>query len=178
MFHPLAPERIALDLPGVKLIALVRDPVERAYSAHRHETARGFETASFEQAIELEPERLAGEMERMRADPTYQSLSHRHHAYVTRGRYAEQLSVVAKHCGHDNLLALDADAFFAQPAEHYRRVLAFLGLPSYKRAPLTKTNAQPRAPMPESLRRRLSRQFEAQDEALIEFLGGTPSWRR
>src|SRR3954470_4036326 len=53
MFHPLAAERIARDLPGIKLIALVRDPVERAYSAHRHEFARGFETEPFERAIEL-----------------------------------------------------------------------------------------------------------------------------
>ena len=44
MFHPLAAERIARDLPGVKLIVLVRDPVERAYSQHAHELARGFET--------------------------------------------------------------------------------------------------------------------------------------
>ena len=70
----------------------------------------------------------------MRADPTYESFSHRHHAYVMRGRYAEQLSVVAKHCGHENLLVLDADAFFARPDEHYRRVLAFLGLRPQKRA--------------------------------------------
>ena len=178
MFHPLAAERIALDLPGIQLIALVRDPVERAYSAHRHETARGFETEPFERAIDLEPQRLAGEVERMRDDPSYASFSHRHHSYVTRGRYAEQLSLVTKHCGHDNLLVLDADAFFAQPKEHYGRVLSFLGLRSHKRVPLTKTNAQPGAPMPESFRRRLAHQFEAQDEALVEFLGSTPSWRR
>src|SRR5580692_9445955 len=55
LFHPLAAERIAADLPGVKLIVLVRDPVERAYSAYTHERARGFETESFEQAIEREP---------------------------------------------------------------------------------------------------------------------------
>jgi hypothetical protein len=178
MFHPLAAERIALDLPGIKLVALVRDPVERAYSAHKHELARGYETESFERAIELEPERLDGERERMLADPAYESYSHRHHSYVTRGRYAEQLSVIAKHCGHDNLLVIDADAFFVQPAEHYRRVLSFLGLRWYDGVPLTKTNAQPGAPMPESLRRRLHTQFEAQDEALVEFLGSTPSWRR
>ena len=43
MYHPHAAARIARDLPGVKLIVLVRDPVERAYSQHAHELARGFE---------------------------------------------------------------------------------------------------------------------------------------
>jgi hypothetical protein len=178
MFHPLAPERIAHDLPGAKLIALVRDPVERAYSAHHHELARGFETEPFERALELEPERLAGEVERMRADPTYESVSHRHHGYVTRGRYAEQLAVLAAQCGRDNVLVLDADDFFAEPAKHYARTLSFLGLPSYDRSPLHKTNARPRAPMPESLRKRLRTEFDEQDEALVAFLEDVPSWRR
>src|SRR5690606_30511881 len=48
MHHPLAPERIARDLPGVKLIVLLRDPVIRAYSAHQHELARGFEAGPIE----------------------------------------------------------------------------------------------------------------------------------
>ena len=43
MFHPLAAERIARDLPAVRLIVLLRDPVERAYSAHTHEVARGYD---------------------------------------------------------------------------------------------------------------------------------------
>ncbi len=177
MFHPLAGERIATDLPGVKLIALVRDPVERAYSAHHHEQARGYETEPFERALELEPSRLAGEVERMRSDPTYQSFSHRHHAYVTRGRYAEQLEALAAHCGRDNLFVLDADAFFAEPDKHYARVLSFLDLPPHNGA-LGKTNARPRSPMPESLRRQLRSQFDDQDEALTPFIGDIPSWRR
>ena len=43
MFHPLAAERMAKALPNAQIVALVRDPVERAYSAYRHEYARGFE---------------------------------------------------------------------------------------------------------------------------------------
>src|SRR5205814_7641192 len=82
MFHPLAGARIAADLPGVKLLVLVRDPVERAYSAHAHEIARGFETEPFERALELEEQRCAGEVERILADPRYESHAHRHQAYV------------------------------------------------------------------------------------------------
>ena len=52
MFHPLAAERIFRDLPGAKLLVLLRDPVERAYSAHAHEVAWGFETEPFEQALD------------------------------------------------------------------------------------------------------------------------------
>ena len=82
---------MARHLPDVRILAMLRDPVERAYSAYKHELARGFETEPFERALELEDERLAGQAERMLADPDYQSFSHRHHAYVRRGQYAEQL---------------------------------------------------------------------------------------
>src|SRR5690348_14107616 len=65
MFHPFALERIAADLPSIKLIAMLRDPVERAYSSYKHEFARGFETeADFERALALEDERLEGEIEK------------------------------------------------------------------------------------------------------------------
>ena len=75
MFHPLAAERIDRDLPGVKVLVLLRDPVERAYSAHAHELARGFETEDFRTALDLEEERLDGEVERLLADPGYRSHS-------------------------------------------------------------------------------------------------------
>ena len=70
---PLAPHRIAADLPDVRVIALLRDPVERAYSAHSHESGKGFEKLSFAEAVEAEPDRIAGERERMLADPSYAS---------------------------------------------------------------------------------------------------------
>src|SRR4051794_32568362 len=51
MFHPLAGRRIADDLPGARMIILLRDPVERAYSAYTHEAARGWETETFGRAL-------------------------------------------------------------------------------------------------------------------------------
>ncbi len=69
MYHPHAINRIAADLPDVRLVVLVRDPVERAYSQHAHEVARGFETETdFVRALSLEQERLRGVTERMLAD--------------------------------------------------------------------------------------------------------------
>src|SRR4051794_26509489 len=54
LFHPLAARRMARDLPGVRIITLLRDPAERAYSAYVHEFARGYETEPFERALEME----------------------------------------------------------------------------------------------------------------------------
>nr|WP_328808823.1 sulfotransferase [Nonomuraea montanisoli] len=180
LFHPLAGERIAADLPGVKLLVLVRDPVERACSAHAHELARGFETEShFEYAVELEAARLDGAEESLRARPYSLHHSHRHHAYLARGRYSEQLDRLEPLFGRERILVLDSHAFFAEPEGVYDRVLEFLGVPHLGHPVFERHNGRSRPKsLPESVRRRLSDHFEAYDTRLVRWLGGEPSWRR
>ncbi|RAY14508.1 sulfotransferase [Actinomadura craniellae] len=178
MFHPLSAERIARDLPDVKLIALVRDPVERAYSAHAHELARDFETEPFERALELEEERLRGEAERMVADPAYLSFSMQHHAYRARGRYAEQLERLERLFGRERVLVVDSHDFFETPEPIYDGVLEFLGLPRAEYPQFDRHNARPRSPMPDSVRAELDAHFQPFDERLATWLGKPPSWRR
>ena len=177
-FHPLAGERIARDLPGVRLIMLVRDPVERAYSAHAHESPRGFETEPFERALELEAQRLAGEEERLVAEPHYRSHHHQHHAYLTRGHYVDQLERLTGLVGRDRLHLVDSDEFFTRPEEVYAGVLDFLGLPAWRPESFEKHNARPRAEMPAPLRARLEEHFAPYDARLAEWWGSTPAWRR
>ena len=87
LFHPAVPSRVATTIPNARLIAILRDPISRAYSQYHHELARGFETLPFLDALKSEEERLAGEAERLCADPSYRSFSHQHHSYVARGIY-------------------------------------------------------------------------------------------
>ncbi len=178
LFHPLAAGRIAADLPGVRLIVLVRDPVDRAYSAHAHELARGFETEPFERAVELEPQRLAGQAERMAADAGYLSHSHQHHAYVARGQYAEQLSRLEHLFGRDRIHVVDSGDFFTKPEPVYDGVLEFLGLHNRGYPAFEQHNARPRVPISESLRTRLDEHFTPFDAQLSSWLPAPPSWRR
>lgn len=178
MHHPSAPERIAGDLPGVKLVVLLRDPVERAFSAHKHELARGFETEpSFERAVELEPERLAGEIERIKAEPTYLSHSHRHHAYLDRGHYAEQLEVLFRLFGRDRVHVEFSEDFFGDPEPAFGKILDFLGLPQWRPDSFDRHNARP-GDMPDAMRRRLREYFDPHDEKLAALLGTVPAWKR
>ncbi len=180
LFHPLAGERIAADLPGVKLIVLVRDPVERACSAHAHELARGYETEShFEYAVELEVQRLAGAEEFLRAHPDIVHHSHRHHAYLARGRYAEQLDRLEPLFGLDRMLVLDSHRFFTEPELVYDRVLEFLGVPHLGYPIFERHNGRPLPkPLPESVRQALGDHFEVYDTQLTRWLEEDPSWRR
>ena len=178
LFHPLVAGRIARDLPDVRVLILLRDPVERAYSAHTHELARGYETEPFERALELEDERLAGEQERLVADPTYRSHAHQHQAYVHRGFYIEQVRRMTEAVGPDRVHVVDAEDFFADPEPVWRGVTSFLSLPDAAAPAFAKHNARPRSPMPASLRRRLTDDYQDSDRQLAEWWGRTPSWRR
>ena len=97
VFHPHGPDRVRAAVPNVRLILMLRDPVVRAFSQYQQEYARGFEDAeTFERALELEPGRLAGERERMLADPGYDSQAMQHYAYVARGRVRDPARGVAR----------------------------------------------------------------------------------
>jgi hypothetical protein len=178
MFHPLACERIARDLPGVKVLVLIRDPVERAHSAYAHEVALGYDDVPFEAALELEDIRLQGEVERILSDPQYVSHSHQHHAYRARGQYIEQLERLETLFGRQRIHVIDSGDFFEQPGRTYDAALEFLELPRRDYPPLDAQNVQPRRPMPESVRIALEKHFEPFDARLAKWLGRDPSWRR
>ncbi|WP_017597073.1 sulfotransferase family protein, partial [Nocardiopsis lucentensis] len=177
LFHPLAAERIARTLPEVLVVVILRDPVERAYSAHAHESARGFESEPFARAIDLEEGRLSGEEERLVADPLSYSFAHQHHAYLARGRYVEQLSRLERHLGRERIHVVDYADLFDGTARTLAGIERFLGIPSGPGTPPGRHNARRRSSMPEPLRAELTARFAESDARLAEWWGRTPSWR-
>jgi hypothetical protein len=176
LFHPHVPGRVAEHLPRVRLIALLRDPVQRAYSHYQHEVARGFETLSFEEAIEAEPARLAGETERLLAEPLHNSFAHQHHSYLARGRYAEQLDRWRPLFGDGQLLVLSSERFFAEPERTLRRVLDFLELPAFTPDGFQRHNAHHYRQMGRAVRGRLVEHYREPNRRLYQALGDDLGW--
>ncbi len=178
VFHPPGPDRVRAAVPNVRLILMLRDPVIRAFSQYQQEYARGFEDAeTFERALELEPGRLAGERERMLADPGYDSHAMQHYAYVARGEYATQLEAWRARFDPDRLLVVQAEEFFTDPETAYRGVLDFLGLPVPARPPSFKAhNARPAGGMAPETRMRLAEHFVEPNRRLEELLGRRLGW--
>lgn len=179
LFHPAVPERVAAMLPDVKLIAMLRDPVKRAFSHYHHEFEGGFETLpTFEEAIDAEPGRLEGEAERLLADPGYVSFSHQHHSYLARGHYAEQLEGWFAHIARERFLIFTSEEFYRDTATVYATVQDFLGLPHHPLAEFKTYNAHTYAPMAPATNARLRDHFREPDRALTELLGRDPGWDR
>jgi hypothetical protein len=178
IYHPFAIERMARELPEVKLVVMLRDPVERAFSAYKHECARGYEWETFENALELEDERLVGEIDRMRRYPTYESFPHRHHSYRHRGQYADQLDRVYRHFSRSQVHIIQSEEFFAEPAAEYRRLLVFLGLRPFESASFGRYNAEDGPPMLPRTRKTLEQHYRPYDERLASLLGRPLAWAR
>lgn len=178
MFHPAASRRASETAPDVKVIALLRDPVSRAYSNYWDRRATDTENLStFEAAIDAEEQRLAGvDNTRLVTDPAYYSFDHDNHSYLARGRYLEHLSSWIDAFPPDQLLILQAESMFTEPEEVFARVQRFLGIPVVGTIPLSKFNERSRAPMKDDTRARLADYYRPHNAALYEALGQDFGW--
>jgi len=176
MYHPFALERIARDLPQTKLVVMLRDPVERAYSAYRHELSRGYEWETFEKALALEDDRLIGELDRMRADVSYESFPHRHHSYRHRGHYADLLQRAFDLFPREQVHVIDSEMFFDKPALEYQRLLEFLGLSPFELSAFGRHNAEPGTPMEPATRQMLEEHYAVHNKRLAELLDWPSQW--
>lgn len=183
LFYPHAPRRIAKMLPRVKLIAMLRNPVDRAYSHYYHELAGGSERlSSFEEAIEQESERLAGVPEKMLEDECCYSFNHRHFSYLARGIYVDQLRLWMSQFSREQILIIKSEDFYADPAATFKQSLAFLELedfPPAGREGIFKRYNDTKPPrMDRTTRKRLIEFFSPHNARLYEFLGRDFGWEQ
>jgi hypothetical protein len=117
VYHPEAVRRISETLPDVKLIVLLRNPVDRAYSHYWHNRSRGKEPLEFEAALEAEPERIAAGGD-----------SRAVYSYADRGRYREQLERTFRHVPAERVLVRTFEALERDPADVFAAVCRFLDI--------------------------------------------------
>lgn len=125
LYWPRSLERIAAYNPHVRLIVMLRDPVERAWSHWRMETSRGVETRPFSWCIRQGRARL------FESEPWG---VHREFSYVERGFYGEQIERLFSIFPREQVLILLADELRAEPTGALAKVNDFLGAPAGRAA--------------------------------------------
>jgi hypothetical protein len=176
--HPAVPERVAAMLPDVRLIAILRDPVERAYSHYQLAHRNGREPLSFEQALAAEPKRLAGEEARLMSDPGYRGEAYGVQSYRTRGLYLEQLEHWWAAFPPERLLVLRSEDMFEQPGEVYAQAVAFLGLrPDTGRTAFAARNQVVYGDMQPETRAELAAFYAEPNRRLEQRLGRSMGWQ-
>jgi hypothetical protein len=171
---------VAQTLPHVKLIVLLRNPVDRAYSQYYHARDHGFATLSFEEAIEREEERAARERAMILQDEYYYSIEYMERGYLSRGMYVDQLQAWMKLFPREQFLILKSEEFYTDPATTVKQVLDFLNVPAAE-LQLSKETYKPYnnytyARMNPALRKHLIAYFEPHNARLYDYLGVNFGW--
>lgn len=179
LFHPLVAERVAAAMPTAKFIVTLRNPVDRAYSNYWERRGSDAEDLpTFEEAIDAEEGRLAGEVERIAAVPAYYSHHHDCHSYLARGRYLEQLQRWFDRFDRAQLLILPFEQITRSAPAAYTRLQEFLGLPVVDLPTLPHHNKLPVPPMDPATRQRLVEYYRPHNAALREALDIDIDWDR
>lgn len=168
LFGPEVPRRIARHLPDARLIAVLRNPIDRAFSNYWHSVKSGIETLDFESAIEQENERTSA------ADKT--ALGElKPYAYMARGFYHAQISRYLSFMDRDELAIVIFDDLRDDTENVLRTLYRFLGvdpgvLPD--RLDLTENRSVPdSAIISKRMRRHLAQVFSDDVRRLGELLG-------
>lgn len=112
-------DRIKHHLPNVKLIAVLRHPIERAYSNYQLVKRRSLETRSFEEAMN---DILISSKESLLHNPKVSDL------YLLRSMYGEQLAPYYKEFSKDQILIIFTDELKNEPKETFRRIVKFINV--------------------------------------------------
>lgn len=173
-----APTRVSKLVPDVKLIAVLRNPIDRAYSHFQFSRRDGTEECeSFEDALAREEERLRPEWERMAADTRYNSWNFGGWSYLARSRYAEQVERWLALFPREQFLFLKAEDMFSDPQSSLDATTEFLGLPPHRLDQATHLNVSPKyEALPAALRERLGDYFRPHNERLYELVGIDFGW--
>jgi hypothetical protein len=139
LYFPWVPELLGRHLPEARLVIVLRDPVDRAYSHYWKAIRDGRESLTFERALAAEGRRLRG--------------SHRDRvafSYRDRGFYMRQIEQFRPHFPRERMLVLRAEDLYGRPLEVLREVCAFIGAPPEFEVGEHRTDLE-HAPVPERL---------------------------
>lgn len=181
LYHPHVPKRVADFLPDCKLIILLRNPIDRAYSQFQFTLGKDFnihaDGTTFEEALKQEKAEFEEEWDKMVANPKYQSPLVQYGSMIDRGKYLPQIQRWEKYFPREKMLILSSEAFFKDPAKITKQVWQFLGVTD---APLQNKKAKNTglysSKMSPETAKMLEQQFKQHNEALFHHLDQTFDW--
>jgi hypothetical protein len=128
IFDEKVPNRIARDLKTRKFILLLRNPVERVISAYWHAHRLGVESRSLAQVVDDDMRRYRSELAGV-TDNSLSALALSRPSFLKRGIYHEAVARWQSVFSPQDLLVLQSESLFAEPAAAMTRIFDFLDIP-------------------------------------------------
>jgi hypothetical protein len=175
LFHPAVPERVAAVLPDAKLIAVLRDPVDRAVSHYQYQVKYGGERRPMAEAFAADEDRIEVEEDITAYDEFGHAINSR--SYLGRGCYARQLERWFKCFPREQSLVIESTTISRASRDGFYTVLDFLGVARVE--PATKEyNTVEYEPVDAGVREHLARLYEPYNRELFDLLGTEFAWSR
>ncbi len=127
IYHEAVPKRIYKFKKNIKLILLLRNPVERALSQYFHSVRLGLENLTLEEALKAEKDRLENSQTLIHI-PGQTNKSHQEHSYISRSRYEIQIQRYTNLFKAKNLLILKSEDIFKNNISSLNLLSTFLGI--------------------------------------------------
>jgi hypothetical protein len=176
IIHPLSPKRVFDIIPKVKIIVMLRNPIDRAYSHYQRELMNNNENLSFEDAINAETERIKDEISNIQEIPDYISKEFPDHAYLSSGFYADQLTRWFKYFPKEQFLIIKNEDFDQNPKLIFNNVLTFLDIPNFELPEYRKLHGIQYEPMKLDTRKKLVDFFQPHNEKLYSLIEKNFQW--
>ena len=166
-FNSHAPERIYQIAPDVKLIVLLRNPVDRSISNYYQDRKTGQVTKTLEEAI-------IRAINRFRT-MSREDLSHSR-SFLFKSLYILKLQRWMEIFPREQFLILKSEDFFDCPDRNMKQVFRFLELPEVINQKYQKLNVGSYPPLDKSMRQKLTEFFYPYNKKLEEYLQIQFNW--
>ncbi|MGC2458078.1 MAG: sulfotransferase domain-containing protein [Gallionellaceae bacterium] len=178
--HPHAPRRVFETLgPDVKLIMMVRNPVDRAYSQFRFQRGLGIEPIEiFERALDVEKSRVAGEGAKQLANACYFSRPLNYFGYLARSLYLPSIKKWHQYFDPSQLHIVRLEDFKKSPQLVFDEVCDFIGVPHCLIKNEVHNVSKIKEQMSAETRAKLVNYFRAHNRELSDYLGRDFDWDR
>ncbi len=166
------PERLFSIFPKIKLIVILRNPVDRAVSHYYHEVRLKMENKSLSAVIYEQLERLKKIPTSALEEAYWNHISY----YVSYGVYVEFLKKWMTIFPREQFLILSSEDFYQEPQITMENVFKFLDLPKHQLQDYQKLNSGSYPNIPPSIYSTLSDYFQPYNQKLEEYLGMKFNW--
>ncbi|USR90292.1 tetratricopeptide repeat protein [Phormidium yuhuli AB48] len=161
-------ERLREALPNIKLIILLRNPVDRAISHYHHWVRRNQESLGLEEAIEAKFHEIEEKGRVWRI----------HSNYIARGVYVEFIKHWFSIFPREQFLILKSEDFYENPGQSLDKVYEFIGLPTYQLSSYKKYNSGQYSPAEVSVRQKIAEFYKPYNQELSQLLDADFTWEK
>jgi len=174
--YPHVPKLVKQIIPNVKLILILRNPIDRAYSNYNSAVKNKKMTLSFEDAIKTEEARIKGEMEKMKEDMNYISYKYSLNAFLNRGKYYFAIKRWMDIFPKNQFFIIKSEDFFENTKKVFDKLHEFLGVSKFDFNPDVIYNERKYTPMESKTRDELIEYFRPYNEKLYKLLDRDFDW--